>query len=274
MRNQSNIIHLDNRGVLRVAGPDAENFLQGLITQDVTKLGNKLLYSALLTPQGNMLHDFFIYRQGEGIFLDCEHARRNDLLHRLGLYRMRAKVSIEDVSSLWRVYAAAGYEADDNVLVFDDPRGDIAYQRLYTSAQEGVEAEETSSSYEDVCIDAGFPLGARTFIPERDIVADMNLDLLHTVAWDKGCYVGQEVTARVRFRGLVKKRLLIAQGGPFSCGDRILEGGHEIGEIRTVSTDGRKALAIVRLNALENRGGEVMDSHGRKVAFVKPPYLR
>lgn len=273
---KGSVIALDDRAILRVAGPDAVPFLQGLVTQDVERVfgEGKLLYSALLTPQGNLLHDFFLFGHGEEILLDCEHARRNDLLHRLGLYRLRAKVSIEDVSSLWRVYASLGEDMfSDTIQVFEDPRySGMTYRRVYAEADDELDAQ-SSPAYNDACIVAGLPLGARTFMPERDIAADMNMDLLHAIAWDKGCYVGQEVTARVRFRGLVKKRLLIARGGAFSTGDRLLQGGGEIGEIRTVSSDGSAALAVARISALENKEVAITDMQGRLVRLCKPDYL-
>lgn len=224
------IFHLSDRCVVRVSGEDAENFLQNVITNDIRHAAKgKLVYACLLMPQGFYLHDFFIAKEDDGFLLDCEAARVDDLLRRFVIFKLRAKVNFEKAGG--NLYAGEGLE---------DPRLPTLPRRRYTSqSREALPV----SGYHDICIDQGVPCGSLAIRPERDTMADVNLDLLNAVAWDKGCFIGQEVAARMHNKQIAKRRLYIGTGENLKPGDKL----GEVGEVRQTSTDNKKALVQVKL---------------------------
>lgn len=268
---------LPARGLLRVTGPDRVAFLQGIISNDVRKATpERALFSALLTPQGKFLHDFFILADDEGLWLEVEAERRQDLLRRLKIYKLRSKVTLEDFSENYAVAALLG---DDAFVALDIPpepgrarswQGGILYVDPRLPAlgarailpSEGAEATLASAGFAPAAGDAydahrlalGVPDGSRDLTVEKSTLLESNYDELNGIAWDKGCYLGQELTARTKYRGLVKKRLVSAKvDGPLpEAGTPIRRDGREVGEIRS-GRDGR-AMALVRLDALDWRG--------------------
>ncbi len=261
------------RGVLKLTGPDRQSFLQGLVSNDVRKVApDRAIWAALLTAQGKYLHDFFIADLGDAWLIDGEGGRIGDLKRRLGLYKLRAKIAIEDVSADWEVRlgwgdeAAASFGLDEpgracaveGGIVFADPR--LASLGIRSLAPRGT-AEPVLAAHGFAAADAGewdrlrlglgVPDGSRDLTLEKAILLESGFDELHGVAWDKGCYIGQELTARTKYRGLVKKRLVpVAIEGPLPPpGTPILRGDAEAGEIRS-GRDGL-ALALLRLDAIK-----------------------
>lgn len=234
---------LDERCLIRVSGDDAATFLQNLLTQDVLKLEEgRLAYGCLLTPQGRVLHDLFIFRKDGDFFLDCETARSDDLLRRFRAFRLRAKVAFEPAGG--KVYAGDRQAAS---LSFADPRLEGLGERTYTEEKL---AAGPATLHKDRRIHLGVPEGSIDMRPDADIMADVNLDLLHAVAWDKGCFVGQEVTARVNWRGLVKRRLLVVAGAGLKADEAVTTGDRAVGEVRSVNSAGTEGLALLRLDSL------------------------
>ena len=267
---------LPARAVLAVTGADARPFLQGLITNDIAKVGpGRAIYAALLTPQGKFLHDFFVGALGEALVLDCEAARRDDLERRLLLYRLRAAVTITRRDDLavavafgGDAVARLGLEAEpgraralDGGLVYVDPRLAAAGVRamaprdavaaLLTAASF---AEATPEDYDRHRLVLGLPDGSRDIAVERGFLLESNLDALAGVDFDKGCYVGQELTARTRYRANLRKRLVpVAVRGPMPPpGAPVMQAGRPVGELRS-GRDGR-ALALLRLDAVTASG--------------------
>lgn len=256
------VYHLTERALVKVAGEEASSFLQNLITQDVVKLAEgQLVYGALLTAPGRFLHDFFIFREGDAFFLECEAARRDDLVRRLKIYKLRAKVTIEEAAL--QVYAADAPCGDKS---FADPRLPQLGYRCY--AAQPLEAQ-SAAGWRDKRIALGVPEGA-DIKPEIDTLADVNLDILPAVAWDKGCFVGQEVAARMHNRGLAKKRLMIVAGTELAAGEALMQQGQMVGDLRAVNTAGTQGLALVKLAAL---AGTVTLASGAAVGVQKPGWL-
>ena len=261
------------RGLLLLTGEDRSSFLQGLVSNDVRKLGpTQAIWAALLTPQGKYLHDFFIAAEGDGWLIDGEGARIADLKRRLGMYKLRAKIALEDVSDRFEVLQAWGVDAGapfdlaapgqtagrDGAVAFLDPRPADLGLRLIAPAGTGAAMLEALGYAPGALADwdlrrlgQGVPDGSRDMVLEKAILLENGFDELQGVAWDKGCYVGQELTARTKYRGLIKKRLMpVAVDGPLPApGTLILRDGQEAGEMRS-GRDGL-ALALVRLDALE-----------------------
>ncbi len=267
---------LETRGLLRAAGPDARSFLQGMVSNDVTKVGPECaVWSAFLTPQGKFLHEFFMTEEpgGEALLLDCEAARLDDLCSRLTRYKLRANVELTGVSADHTVAAifgvgaleALGLPAELGVttpfgggVIFVDPRlaGLGARAVLPQAGAEAVLedagfAAAAPASYDTLRIELGVPDGSRDLEVERSPLLENGFDELHGVDWDKGCFMGQELTARTKYRALIKKRLLpVAIEGPApEPGTQVTAEGKDAGVLRS-SVDGM-GLALLRLDRLE-----------------------
>lgn len=263
---------LPGRGVLEIAGPDAVGFLNALISNDAAKAGAKrTIYAALLSAQGRYLHDFFIYAPGEAFLLDCEAERLADLQRRLSLYRLRANVTLSDQSPRWMAAAAFGDGALaqlglgqnpgqtlalDGGMVCADPRLAALGARglLPRDRAAGILAgagldEARPEAYDRWRLTLGVPEGGRDLEAEKSLPAESNLDLLQGVDFAKGCYVGQELTARMKHRALLKKRLLPVkiEGAPPPPGSEITLEGMAVGEMRS-SREG-VGLALLRIDA-------------------------
>ena len=260
------------RGLLALTGEDRAKFLQGLVSNDVRLLSDtRAIWAALLTAQGKYLHDFFVAASGDAWLIDGEGDRIADLKRRLGLYKLRAKIALDDVSDHYEVFHAWGAGAAaafglaepgqattrDGTTIFVDPR--LGALGLRVIAPKGEAAKlfagftpALAAEWDRLRLGLGVPDGSRDMVLEKAILLENGFDELNGVAWDKGCYIGQELTARTKYRGLVKKRLMpIAVDGPLPApGTLILSGGQEAGEIR--SGQGDMALALVRLEALES----------------------
>ena len=265
---------LENRAVLAVGGEDRVSFLQGLVSTDVEMVSEaRAIHAAFLTAQGKYLHDFFVAALGNELLIDCEAERASDLKKRLTIYRLRAKVTIEarddlGVSAIYGMAAlsavgladAAGSarQLDDGV-VFVDPRLSGAGARAIlptdgldrTLADAGIDHGD-AASYDRLRLSLGLPDGSRDLIPEKSILLENGFDELHGVDWDKGCFLGQELTARTHYRGLVKKRLMpVSVDGPLpEPGTVIRSGDKDVGEMRS-GTD-TLGLALLRLDAIED----------------------
>jgi hypothetical protein len=265
---------LDNRGVLVLSGEDRVTFLQGLVSNDVRKAApDRALFAALLTPQGKFLHDLFLLATDDALLLEAEGPRQADLMRRLKLYKLRSKVALKDASADYVVAAvfgdgaldALGLPADAGAarplgggLAFVDPRLPALGARLLLPC-EGAESaidrlgleRADFAAYDRHRLALGVPDGSRDLPIEKAILLENDYEELNAISWDKGCYMGQELTARTKYRGLVKKRLVpVAVEGPLPpAGTPILRDGREVGELRS-GLDGR-ALALVRLDAME-----------------------
>jgi folate-binding protein YgfZ len=263
-----------HRGLLAISGPDLRSFLQGLVSNDVTRVApDRAVYAALLTPQGKFLHDLFIAELDGALLVDCEAARRHDLVRRLKLYRLRAKVEIADRSEALVIAALIGETAGAAIglaaepgaaipfaggVAYTDPRLAAIGARAVLPRGTGIDrlaeasfAPAAMADYDRLRLTLGLPDGSRDMVVEKAILLESGFDELNGVDWQKGCYVGQELTARTKYRGLVKKRLMpVAIDGPApEPGTPILCGGKEVGEMRS-AVDG-VGLALMRLESLD-----------------------
>ena len=254
------VTHDPHRAFLRITGEDHRSFLQGLITGDISKVTPEhAIWAALLTPQGKYLFDFVIFQEGDGVVLDVHESRAKDLFKRLKLYKLRAKVTIEDATDQFNLAYTWGAPAGDGdagqshwdgeTLAILDPRHSGLCTRL-TGADLPPETEPLDA-FRTHRIRLGVPEGVEDLVLEKSTLVDNGFDELGGVAWNKGCYVGQEVTARMKYKGLAKKRLLPVsfEGIAPATGDPVMADGKDVGEIRSVG-DGL-ALALLRLEALE-----------------------
>lgn len=270
---QASFSVLDRRGILAVTGPDRVGFLQGLVSNDVTKLvPGRALYAALLTAQGKYLHDFIMIDAGDEIWLDAEAERLGDLKRRLSMYRLRAKVSLEERTDLAiaaafgdGALAAFGLPAEPGAahrgasgIALADPRLPALGARyvgpratIWTELAGLGMAETDFPAYDRHRLALGIPDGSRDLVAEKSILLESGFDELHGVDWQKGCYIGQELTARTKYRGLIKKRLFPVriEGPAPEPGAILTQHDKEAGEMRS-SRDG-VGIALLRLEALK-----------------------
>jgi len=251
---------LDDRGVVRVSGEDAASFLQGVLTNDVEELGSReARYAALLTPQGKILFDFLVVRLpadvGAAFALDCAAIQSADLAKRLSFYKLRAKVAILDESADHCVLAYWGGEPENapGGIVYADPRAaELGCREILPRAKGLAIGEAGLSDYEALRISLSVPKGGVDFVYADAFPHEANLDLLHGVDFEKGCYVGQEVVSRMKHRGGARKRIVRVRldGVAPAPGTPVLDGELPVGTLG--SSAGASALAMLRLDRVED----------------------
>ena len=296
---KSRFAFLEDRGVLSVSGADARAFLQGIVTNDIDRVTpDNAVYAALLTPQGKYLFDFFIAAHGDDLLLDAEAARLPDLARRLTMYRLRAKAEIADVSAGHRVAAVFGDDAADDLalpsqtgaaraigdgVVFIDPRLTAAGARAILPSADAeallTEAGLTAASAEDYDsqrLRFALPDGSRDLVIDKATMVESNFEELNGIDFGKGCYVGQEVTARTKYRGLVRKRLWrVDVDGPLPApGTPIMLNGKEAGTMQS----GRDSvgIALLRLERVDQAesSGEPLIAGEARLTPVKPDWAK
>ena len=249
-------ILLSERGVLRISGPQCEAFLQDLVSNDVTALASGgARYAALLTPQGKILFDMIIIATDDdgarGFLIDCPREQAAELAKRLGFYRLRAKVTIDNRSDEMAVLACLDAAPQIDGIVVPDPRSDALGYRAYVPREYARAAEIDASAYEARRIAVGVPKGGVDFAYGDAFPHEANLDLINGVDFTKGCYVGQEVVSRMQHRGTTRKRIVKVafSGDAPPPGTEIKAGDILIGTMG--SSAGTHGLAIVRVDRVE-----------------------
>ncbi|HXL13820.1 MAG TPA: folate-binding protein [Bradyrhizobium sp.] len=252
---------LSDRGVVKVGGEDARNFLNGLVTTDVTLLRPSLgRFGALLTPQGKITVDFLVTEvpagHGGGFLIDCPRALAQGLADKLGFYKLRAKVSIENLSDSLGVLAA--WDGDLSVkpdLAFADPRDERLGWRILIPEELAQKVADLigadlvdSKAYDAHRIASSVPRGGLDFTYGDAFPHETNMDRLHGVDFDKGCYVGQEVVSRMQHRGTARSRMIrVMLDGPApEPGAAIVAGDKPVGTMG--STAGHNGLALLRID--------------------------
>jgi folate-binding protein YgfZ len=256
---------LRDRALIAVTGPDWRSFLQGQLTQDVETLKpGELRFGALLSPQGRLLFDLFIQDRGDSCLLDVPADRREALIARLTLFRLRAKVEFrpaaEPVVALWGTQ-----QAEEGFAV--DPRLPTLGFRGYGAQPPGVRGD--AAAYDLHRLTLGVPDTA-DYGEDATYPIEANFDLLAGIDFRKGCFVGQETTSRMKRRGQIKSRMLpiTFTGPPPAFGAEVLAGALRAGQVRS-GTNGR-AIALLRLDRIE---GAALTVDGRPVVVERPPWL-
>ena len=276
-------VRLDDRAVLSVSGGDASGFLQGLVTNDIGKLdGGPAIHAALLTPQGKYLFDFLIFRRDATFCLDCEAEARPALAKRLAMYKLRADVAIDaalpdPVHALFGDGAEAAARRIEGAEIFADPRSPALGARVVGARGEaalrraGIE-EAARADYDALRIANGIPDGRRDLVPEKSLLLEYGFDELNGVDFEKGCYVGQEVTARMKHRKLVRKRLVPVriEGAAPDPGTPVYRDSIAVGEIR--SSAGALGLAWLRIDAIES--GDALHAATATIRPQKPDWAK
>lgn len=266
---------LTDRAIIAVGGAGAPAFLQGLVTADMAECRPQhALYAALLTPQGKILFDFFVLAEGERFLLDCAAARSEELAKRLVFYRLRAPVEIRleaemGVAALWGTR-----EAPRISNLVPDPRlPELGWRAIGRRSE--LWATASLADYHTHRLALGVPDSA-DLPPDTIFALDAGLEELGAVSFSKGCYIGQEVTARMKHRASARRRLLIADsdGAIPSPGTALEAQGVTLGHLAT--GQGTRALALVRLDrlAVAENSHSAINAGDRIVTLRKPDWLR
>ena len=280
---------LTERGVVKVAGEDARKFLNGLITADAEAVApGKPCFAALLTPQGKIMVDMIVteaaVEDGGGFFLDCPRALALTLVQRFGFYKLRAKVTVEDLSEALGVMAIwDGARETEYGLCYPDPRLSALGIRCILPPHTAVEAAADlgatlieTEAYEAHRIALGIPRGGFDFQYNDTFPHEADMDQLGGVDFQKGCYVGQEVVSRVEHRGTARKRVVpvIFEFAP-EIGVEIKAGEIAVGMMGSSARGGR-GLAMLRLDRVGDAlaAGQALIAGGLALAAVKPSWAR
>lgn len=228
---------MTNRTILRLNGADTREFLQGLVTNDIQKLDQGLVYAALLTPQGKYIADFFLKADGDDVLLDADATQAPALMQRLSMYKLRADVAIAETGL--HLHRGVGAAPDD---ALPDPRHAALGWRAYRDTPQDDDSIDWTALYvENLVPNAGRELHPDTFILE------VGFERLNGVDFRKGCYVGQEVTARMKHKTELRKGLAqVHVNGPAEPGAEITANGKTAGTLH--SRAGDRALAYLRFD--------------------------
>ena len=263
-------VTLSGRAFLRISGADAETFLQSLITTNLPDLpAGEIRPGALLTPQGKILFDFLVRRDGDGTFLvETTGEQRDALLKRLTMYKLRAAVDL------------AAVEGDRVAIDWDAPEADaprdgrFAKAGLAVSRRPGNGGSDDPALYDTLRIDAGLPEAGRDYALGDAFPHDALLDLTGGLSFRQGCYIGQEVVSRMQHRGTARRRPVIVSGETAlpASGTELLAGGKPIGTLGSVS--GTRGLAIVRIDRAADamQDGTPITAEGAPVTVTLPEW--
>lgn len=246
----ANIARLSNRGVIAVTGADRVAFLNGLVSNDVAQAAHgRAVWAAMLSPQGRYFADFFIFFDDERLLLDAPREAVPEIVRKLSRYKLRAAVALQDISDALAVYAAWDGAPPRVALTAPDPRLRDAGFRLLS--HEALDTTTDEAAYAAHRLRLGLPDGPPDLEPDKTLLLEAGFDELNGVDWKKGCYMGQELTARTKYRGLVKRRLVpVVVNLPAPApGSVIMAEGREVGTLRSAA--GGMALAMLRVDALE-----------------------
>ncbi len=261
-------IPLKNRSVIRLSGGDAKKFLQGILTKNMEKLAeHQAVYALMLTPQGKFLYDFFIVQTPDALLLDCDTASLPEILKRLAMYKLRADVAFEDVSKEYEVLALPGHSEPGEIpgaakvfqggIAFADPRTvampvrAILPRSQRKSLQEAGFSERSMEEYKKLRIVCCIPDTALDMVQEKSFPLHFRMDALNAIDFDKGCYVGQEVTTRTKHLGVVRKTIFTVKGAGNVLpvpGTAIISGDKTVGEL--LSSIGNIGLVMLEKEAI------------------------
>ena len=266
-----------NSRFLSIEGGDSNEFLQNLITNDINKCAeDNILYSCLLSPQGKFLSDFFIFKKDKRYLIETHSLFYEKLLKKLNLYKLRAKVNINKVNNLYSYSVFGELQKDQNTFIFNtDPRNkNIGLKLIHLKKNPKILDhfnEINEEKYHQVLIQNTVPLSHYDLEENKSLLLENNFENLNSISWDKGCYVGQEITARMKYRALLKKKIYsleIKDGLPI-IGQQIKDDENEFGKI--ISIKNNSVLAMLKIELAEkqiNTKQQIKTNEGVVLEFI------
>jgi len=234
--------HHFNSKFFKIIGKDSKTFIQNLITNDIQKCNEgSIIYSCLLTPQGKFLADFFIFNINGNYFFETNEKFYNNLLVRLKIYKLRSNIQIEEVKDFYSYSIFNINYEDDYILKLNDPRNNNLGNKLILNHKIKMKdkniKEISETEYHEILIATTTPYSPIDILENKSLLLENNFENINAIDWDKGCYVGQEITARMKYRGLLKKKLysLKLKAGSVLVGDELRINNKKIGKIVSIA---------------------------------------
>ena len=280
--------HLPNRTIIRLSGADVDSLLQGIITNDITLLQSQpMLFSAMLSAQGKFAHDFFVVADGDDRLIDIDASHAEAFMKKLKMYKLRAKASIEQTDL--GVQVVWGEQPDGDGWMADPRHEGLGWRQVISSSPRKRESSPASppdprfrgddavQEYEKHRLSLSIPEGALD-ATDRHFALELGYDQLHGVSFTKGCFVGQEPTARMHYRSVLRKGFFAVRAAndtPLApLGTPIMAGDQTLGEMR--SSEGKTGLAFCRMEPVlkaQDAGCEITAA-GQPITLSTPDYMR
>ena len=266
-----------NSRFLSIEGEDSNEFLQNLITNDINQCSKEeFLYSCLLTPQGKFLSDFFIFKQNEKYLLETHSFFYEKLLKKLNLYKLRSKVIINQITNLYSYVVFEDLQKDQSTVIYNnDPRNKnignkLIHQKKNPEILKGFN-EINEKKYHEILIKNIVPFSHYDLEENKSLLLENNFENLNSISWDKGCYVGQEITARMKYRALLKKRIysLVIKNGSPKIQQSIKDNENDYGKI--ISIENESVLAMLKIELAEikiNKQQQIKTNEGVVLEFI------
>ena len=254
--------NLSNRKVISVSGKDALSFLQGLVTNDMNNLSEgNVVYTLMLTPQGRFAYDFFVTKNGDSILVDHEASFTSEIKSKFNIYKLRSEVVIEDLSEKYNVLQ---YSSEQEGAYKDPRHSELGYRKYIEHEVKG------DDSYDKKTYDLIIPEPHKDMIQGRSFPLEYGMDRFNAISFEKGCYMGQENTARTKYRGTVRKGLFgwVADEdiSSIALGTEILHGDAKLGIF--CSALGNKGKILLRTEDFEKINTKSLIIDGKKVAVI------
>ena len=262
-----------------ISGEDKENFLQSIITNNIDKCTkNRLLYSCLLTPQGRFFADFFISRHQNKYLIEIDQLYFDSFFKKLSMYKLRSKVEISLQANFlsFVIFQELGLIKDELTYIYNDPRHHKIGLRLYIN-KDSINLKKLNElkkinydSYRELLMQHVIPNSTFDLFQNKSLLLENNFQNINAIDWEKGCYVGQELTARMKYRALLKKKIytLKITTGNIEVSDKLFNDQIEIGEV--ISKTDNYILGMLKINLIENLISNkkiISTSKGAKVSF-------
>ena len=266
-----------NSRFFSIEGEDSNEFLQNLITNDINKCSeDNIIYSCLLSPQGKFLSDFFILKKDEKYLIETHSFFYEKLLKKLNLYKLRSKVHINEVNNLHSYSVFGDIQKDQDTFIFNiDPRNkNIGLKLIHLKKNPEILDslnEINEEKYHQILIQNTVPLSHYDLEENKSLLLENNFENLNSISWDKGCYVGQEITARMKYRALLKKKIYsleIKEGSPL-IGQVIKDDENEFGKIISIKNDSVLAMLKIELAEIKiNTKKQIKTNEGLVLEFI------
>jgi hypothetical protein len=266
-----------NSQFLSIEGEDSNEFLQNLITNDINKCSeDNIIYSCLLSPQGKFLSDFFIFKKDEKYLIETHSFFYEKLLKKLNIYKLRSKVHINEVNNLHSYSVFGDIQKDQDTFIFNsDPRNkNIGLKLIHLKKNPEILDslnEINEEKYHQILIQNTVPLSHYDLEENKSLLLENNFENLNSISWDKGCYVGQEITARMKYRALLKKKIYsleIKEGSPL-IGQVIKDDENEFGKIISIKNDSVLAMLKIELAEIKiNKKKQIKTNEGLVLEFI------
>jgi len=244
---------------LEISGEDAISFIQNLITNDIKKSNdNHFLYSCLLTPQGKFIADFFIFKNKDKFIFEIHEKFYETLINKFNLYKLKSNIKIKSIDSIYSFVIFDKLKKINKYEIFNqDPRNInigkklIQNESLIKNNEKMIEINE--KKYHEFLIKNKVPYSPFDLKENKSLLLENNFDSINAISWDKGCYIGQEITARMKYRALLKKRLYAMElvSGKINIGDKIEENGHDLGEV--ISKANQYLFCMLNINYVNKK---------------------